>query len=83
MVELGPTYKVLFPLIKYKADQAVRKLMQMLVTVVAILLKGPGSQKLYVLESIPGENGGTLATFAEKCLSKSSLRPCARCCLSA
>ena len=27
VVELGPTYKILFPLIKYKADQAVRKLM--------------------------------------------------------
>lgn len=25
VVELGPTYKVLFPLITYKADQAVRK----------------------------------------------------------
>ena len=34
-IKLGPTYKVLFPLIKYKADQAVRKLMQMPVTVVA------------------------------------------------
>ena len=27
VVELGPTYKVLFPLITYKADQAVRKLL--------------------------------------------------------
>ena len=27
VVELGSTHKVLFPLINYKADQAVRKLM--------------------------------------------------------
>ena len=72
VVELGPTYKVLFPLIQYKADQAVRKLMQMPVTVVEMCLKGPGSQKLYVLESIPGVNVGKLVTIAEKCLSKSS-----------
>ena len=62
----------MFPLIKYKADQAVRKLMQMPVTVVEMCLKGPGSQKLCVLESIPGVNVGKLVTFAEKCLSKSS-----------
>ena len=71
VVELGPTYKVLFPLINYKADQAVRKLMQMPVTVVEMCLKGPGSQKLYVLESIPGVNVGKLVAIAEKCLSKS------------
>lgn len=47
----------LFPLINYKADQAVRKLMQMPVTVVEMCLKGPGSRKLYVLESISGVNG--------------------------
>ena len=64
----------LFPLINYKADQAVRKLMQMPVTVVEMCLKGPGSQKLYVLESIPGVNVGKLVAIAEKCLSKSSPR---------
>ena len=40
VVEHGPTYKVLFPLINYKADQAVRKLMQMPVKVVEMCLKG-------------------------------------------
>lgn len=46
--------------------------MQMPVTVVEMCLKGPGSQKLYVLESIPGVNVGKLVAIAEKCLSKSS-----------
>ena len=46
--------------------------MQMPVTVVEMCLKGPGSQKLYVLESIPGVNVGKSVTIAEKCLSKSS-----------
>ena len=45
--------------------------MQMPVTVVELCLKGPGSQKLYVLESIPGVNVGKLVAIAEKCLSKS------------
>lgn len=40
------------------------------VTVVEMCVKGPGSQKLYVLESIPGVNVGKLVAIAEKCLSK-------------
>ena len=44
------------------------------VTVIEMCLKGPGSQKLYVLESIPGVNVAKLVTIAEKCLSKSSPR---------
>ena len=67
-------YKVLFPLINYKADQAVRKVMQMSVTVVEMCLKGPRSQKLYVLESIPGVNMENLVAIVEKCLSDHHLR---------
>lgn len=48
LVELATCYKVLFPLVKYKAEQAIRKLMQMLVTILQMTLNAPGSQKLYV-----------------------------------
>ena len=71
MVELAATYKVFFPLVNYKADQAIRKLMQMHVTVVQMSLNGPASQKLYVLESMPGADVQRVVKLAEKCLSQS------------
>jgi hypothetical protein len=72
VVELATAYKFCFPLVNYKADQAVRKLMQMPVTIVQMSLKGPGSQKLYVLESMPGVDLKVVVKLAEKCFSQNS-----------
>lgn len=43
VVELASSYKRNFPLVKYKAEQAVRKLLQMPVTIIQMTLNGPGS----------------------------------------
>lgn len=52
VIDLSATYKAVFPLIQYKTEQAVRKVMQMPVSVIQMTLNGPGSQKLYVLENV-------------------------------
>ncbi len=72
VVELATAYKFCFPLVNYKSDQAVRKLMQMPVTIVQMSLKGPGSQKLYVLESMPGVDLKVVVKLAKKCFSQNS-----------
>ena len=72
VVELATAYKFCFPLVNYKADQAIRKLMQMPVTTVHMSLKGPGSQRLYVLESMPGVDLKNVVKLAEKCFSQNS-----------
>jgi hypothetical protein len=72
VVELATAYKFCFPLVNYKSDQAVRKLMQMPVTIVQMSLKGPGSQKLYVLESMPGVDLKVVVKLAEKCFLQNS-----------
>ncbi|XP_022809536.1 uncharacterized protein LOC111346511, partial [Stylophora pistillata] len=67
VVELGSSYKRYFPLVKYKAEQAVRKLLQMPVTIVQMTLNGPGSQRLYVLETLQGVDICRVIKMAEKC----------------
>ena len=59
-------------LVKYKAEQAITKLMQMMMTIVQMTLNGPGSQKLYVLESLEGVDIQKVINIAEKCLSGNS-----------
>ena len=68
VVELASSYKRFFPLVKYKAEQAVRKLLQMPVTIIQMTLNGPGSQRLYALELLQGVDIPRVINMAEKCL---------------
>ena len=68
VVELASSYKRYFPLVKYKAEQAVRKLLQMPVTIIQMTLNGPGSQRLYDLETLQGVDIPRVINMAEKCL---------------
>ena len=63
VVELAATYKTSFPLV----NQSIRKLMQMPLTVVQMCLNGPGSQKLYLLETMPGVDLPNMIKIAVKC----------------
>ena len=74
IVELSTAYKKFFPLIGYKADQAVRKVMQMPVSVVQMSLQGPGSQKLFVIANVPGMDVQRFARLAEKCLPQTQTK---------
>ena len=68
VVELASSYQRYFPLVKYKAEQAVRKLLQIPVTIIQMTLNGPGSQRLYVLETWQGVDIRRVINMAEKCL---------------
>ena len=74
IVELSSAYKTFFPLIPYKADQAIRKVMQMPVAVVQLSLQGPGSQRLYLLANVPGMDFQRFARITEQCLPQTSTR---------
>lgn len=72
IVELASTYQACFPHLKYRSEQAVRKLMQIPVAVVQMKLGNAGSQKLFAIENVPDLNAQRFKALAQTLLPKPS-----------